>query len=277
MRILNLTAAVLAVVATMTFTTFANAQQQLRIEVVNLQGTGGYYFTPLFVGFHDGSVDLFSAGESAGDNGNPSPIQALAEGGDVAGLSAMFNNSGLVTAPAGFAGAPVFDPGDSGALDITVDPTERFFSFASMLIPSNDVFFGNGNQTAYELFDSNGDFVGPLEITINGSNLYDAGTEILDSSVAAFVPGGNGGPGDAGGPNENGLIRLLSTGAGIEDFNNKFVGVPTAAGTTITNELSGSSPIARIRITAVPEPSGIMMLGLGLVGLATGIRRRRSS
>ena len=250
-------------------------QQRLRIEVTNLQGAGGYYFTPLVVGFHDGSVDYFDSGDSAGDNANSTPVQLLAEGGDGSGLDALFSSGGRVTAPAGFAGAPVFDPGDSGVGVFDVDTSDRYFSFASMLIPTNDVFFGNNDPLGFELFDTNGAFVGPVDILIEGSDLYDAGTEVLDASTAAFVPGGSGAAGSGGGADENGVIRRLDdgSGAGFADFNNEFLGVETAAGTTISSNLSGGSQVARIRITAVPEPGGLTLLALG--GVALIARRRR--
>ena len=46
----------------------ANAQT-VRVEVENLQPADGFYFTPLWVGFHDGSFDMFDAGSAASASG----------------------------------------------------------------------------------------------------------------------------------------------------------------------------------------------------------------
>lgn len=255
----------------------ARAQQQLRIQVQNLQGPGGYYFTPLFFGFHDGTTDLYNTGDSAGDNNNPSAIQALAEGGNAAGLASLFGENGLVTSPGGFAGAPVFDPGEITTVIFNASTANRFFSFASMLIPTNDVFFGNDDPTSIEVFSAGGAFNGPIDILIGGSDLLDAGTEVLDASVAAFIPGGSGAAGPGGGPDQNGTIQLLDdgSGTGFTAFNTEFFGQSTVAGTTISTNLSAGSPIARIRITAVPEPSSLAILGLASVCGLAGLRRKR--
>jgi len=261
------------------FSANAVGQQTIRVEVENLQGAGGFYFTPVLFGLHDGTVDMFDMGDSAGNNAMGTALQALAEGGDTSGLTSLFAESGLVTSPGGFAGAPVFDPGELATVDFNASTSNRFFSFASMLIPSNDVFFGNNNPSQFEIFDANGDFTGPLEFTIQGSMLYDAGTEVLDSSVAAFVPGGSGAAGAGGGPDQNGTVQFLDdgSGTGFTAFNNEFNGQTTAAGTTVTTNLSAGSQIARIRITAVPEPNSLALLGLIGIGSLVFARRRKTT
>ena len=253
----------------------ATAQQQLQITVENLQLPGGFYFTPVWFGIHDGTFDLFDPGSAVS-----SSLEMVAEGGDVSGLQTDFTNAGftdqgVVTAPNGFAGAPVFDPTDSGSSTIVVNATniDRFFSFASMLIPSNDVYFANGNPQSLELFDAAGNFNGTQTIDILGNNLWDAGTELTDSNFAAFVAGANG----AGGTDENGVADLFDTQGEFDAFNAEFVnnGLTTPAGTSITTNLSANSTIARITITAIPEPSSIAILGLaGIAGLGM-VRRRR--
>ncbi len=255
----------LVVVASCFFAANATSAQQLQITVENLQPTGGYYFTPVWVGLHDGSFDYFDSGAVSSAS-----LEALAEGGDVSGIQgdftgAGFSEQGVVTAPAGFAGAPVFDPTDVGELFLSVSTTQRYFSFGSMLIPTNDVFFGNNDPMSHEIFDGAGNFLGPVTIEIFGSNLYDAGTENLDAATAAFIGGG--------GTDENGTVGLLD-GTDLTDFNNEFIGQTTVAGTTITESISGGTPIARITITqAVPEPSSALLIGL--VGIATLVRRRK--
>ena len=77
---------------------------------------------------------------------------------------------------------PPFAPGMSRSVTVTVDasdPKNRFMSFASMVIPSNDAFIGNDDPKAYPLFDAEGSFVGQ-SIRRMGSEVYDAGSEVND-------------------------------------------------------------------------------------------------
>ena len=56
----------------------------------------------------------------------------------------------------GTIGAPLM-PGMSRSMTFTVDTaTNRFFSFASMVVPSNDFFIGNDGAQRYQLFDDQG-------------------------------------------------------------------------------------------------------------------------
>ncbi len=251
------------------------AQQQIRVTVENLQINGGFYFTPVWFGIHDGNFDLFDAGSASS-----SSLESLAELGDVSGIQTDFSNAGfteqgVVLAPNGFAGAPVFDPTDSGSATIVINATntDRFFSFASMLIPSNDVFFGNGDPQSIELFDTSGNFNGNQTIDIFGNNLYDAGTEVTDSNFAAFVAGANA----PGGTDQNGVADRFDSQGEFDAFNAEFVnnGLSTPAGTSITNNLSAGSSIARITITAIPEPTSFSVIGLAALAGFGLIRRRR--
>ena len=52
-----------------------------------------------------------------------------------------------------------------------------------MILPSNDAFLANGNGIAHKIFDRNGNFLG-LDLTISGSDVLDAGTEINDELAA---------------------------------------------------------------------------------------------
>ena len=243
----------------------ATAQAQIEVTIENLQPSDGFFFTPVWVGFHDGSFDVQTVGEPAS---NFPGLQALAEEGMTGGVSSHFASEmpgGLdstITSPGGFAGAPVFDPGESVTTTFMVpDPaTNRYFSYASMVIPSNDAFFANGDPMALELFDAAGNFNGPVTVTIVGTDIYDAGTEVNDEMGAAFSA--------LGGmrSDENGLIAIHE---GLDDF----LGTDTAAGTTINSSLSNGGGLARITIQQVPEPTSAGMLLLGLAGLA--LRRRR--
>ena len=239
---------------------------RITVTVENLTPEGGVYFTPLWVGFHDGSFDSFNPGDPASAS-----LEMLAEGGDASGLSADIGGvagsaDGLVLAPDGFPGAPVFDPGDSAGLTIDLDPmASRYFSYASMVIPSNDAFFGNDDPTAHEIFDMTGAFTGPLDILVFGSAVWDAGTELNDGLGAPFSTLG-------GMSTDEMAVIGVHGGLGV------LLGTTTAAGTTIDPVLGDFTQpgyqLARISITRVPEPQLLALLGLG-AGVMFASRRRR--
>jgi len=240
---------------------------QIEVTIENLTPGGGLYFTPVWVGFHDGSFDTFDIGAPASAS-----LEALAEGGDAAGISADFGSvaggqQGLVFAPSGFPGAPVFDPGDSASITFNLDPgSNRFFSFASMVIPSNDAFIGNANPAAYEIFDATGVYTGPLDLLVLGSEVWDAGTEVNDGMGAPFSTLGG---------SSTDEIATIGQHAGL----GVLLGTTTAAGTTI-DPVAGDFTLngyqlARITVSRVPEPHLFAMLGLGLVAMRVAGRRRR--
>ena len=173
----------------------------------------------------------------------------------------------MITSPAGFPGAPVFDPGEQVTITVDLDETsERFFSFLSMVIPSNDNFVGNANPFAYELFDAMGNFsnIGPIEVF--GNEIWDNGTEANDNLGAAFNAAGGTGTAENGGVTAGGSIAQL-------------LGQTTAAG-TIVNSIPGSNDLlATITITQVapvPLPAALPLLLAGLGGLGFARRQRRT-
>jgi hypothetical protein len=238
----------------------ASAAVSLNVTVTNLQGEGGLFLTPIFSIFHDGTYDSFTAGELASPG-----VEAIAEEGDVSvELAATAGrNNGVILAPGGFPGAPVLDPGETVTTRFTVDPTtDRFFSFLSMIIPSNDLFIGNGNQTAYEVFDAAGNFTGIGSIFLTIANIYDAGTEVNDNLGAAF--NANGGIST----DTSEFIQLVGDISFLD-------GQPTAAGTNVSLFAGGES-LLRIDISVVPVPAALPLLlgGIGALGL---LRRRRKA
>ncbi len=57
--------------------------------------------------------------------------------------------------------------------------TNRFFSYASMVFPSNDAFIGNEDPEEIPIFDAEGNFIG-ADFIILGNQVWDAGTEVND-------------------------------------------------------------------------------------------------
>lgn len=250
------------------------AAEQVTVTIENLSSDGGLFFTPVWVGFHNGGFDVYDRGAPASPG-----LEAIAEDGVVDPIRAEFASSGagvdgVVTAPAGFAGAPVFEPGETASATFTVDPgNDRYFSYASMIIPSNDAFFANGNPTAIELFDEDGDFVGPVSFIIVGADILDAGTEQNTEQDAAFI--------NQTAPNtgldENGTVQLHP--GFIDSLGNPggtpiILGGTTASGDTIDPILGDftRSGFQVARITVVPEPTSAALAGLA--GASLLLRRR---
>jgi len=249
---------------------FHATAQVLRIEIENLSPTNGFFLTPLWFGLHDGGFDLFDVGGSA----SPA-LESLAEDGVTAGIAADFagpnRRQGVVTGPNGFGSVnpqpPLIDTGETGfaEIDIINPAAYRYFSFASMLVPSNDAFIANENQTAYEIFDALGNFSGPVVIDIFGDDVWDAGTEVNDTFGAPFSTiGGTS-------SDENGTIWPHS---GLGNFE--------GTGTPVGDIGAGLAPgagdlVARITITQVPEPSSLALAASAMFGFALfrGVRHRR--
>ncbi len=163
---------------------------KVTVKIESLVPENGVYFSPVWVGFHDGNYDLFDLGSLA----SPS-VERIAEDGDNAHLAADLaaatsgtGLSGVITSPGGFEPLPLFDPNETSTAEFTLIPKyNRYFTYAAMVVPSNDAFIGNHNPWAVELFDTAGAFTGKKIITVLGSQVWDAGTELNTEMDAAFV------------------------------------------------------------------------------------------
>ncbi|MGF1702097.1 spondin domain-containing protein [Photobacterium makurazakiensis] len=152
------------------------------IDVTITNATKNIYFTPLLVAAHSSDVYLFRSGESASPE-----VEAMAEGGDISGLSSVATNAGAIVAedPAG----GILDPGVSATASMNTGDADRL-SITAMLLPTNDGFVG---------LDSWEIPVTPGSYTIS-LNSYDAGTEANDELAASmpnppFINFGTGGTG----------------------------------------------------------------------------------
>ena len=252
------------------------AAATLRVTVENVQAVGGFSLTPFYVAFHNGSCDAFDRGSVSS-----SGVERLAELGDPSGLPperlAIDPNSTAQVISQPGNGPPTIDPGESGTTIFTLDPSggrQRYMTFLSMIVPSNDQFIGNGNPLAFEIFDDAGVFRGSQVFDITAQFAYDAGTEVNDAlDGPAFVLGVDA---TAGSP-EGGVITQ-----GVFSLD-QFLGLETPVGTItqsldIVGDLAGTS-IARIRVeevmpSPVPLPAAAPLL-LAALGSLTLIRRRR--
>lgn len=252
--------------------TSAASAANIRVSVENLAPENATLLTPLWFGFHDGgfdiydrnaSLDLFPGTEALVEDGNTGPISTqfdVVDAGEVQGT--ILGLSGANPGP--------IDAGEVASFVVEVDPTlpiNRYFSYASMVIPSNDAFIANGNPFAHPIFDDAGNFIG-ADFILLGSDVLDGGTEVNDEVPANTAFFGQTTP-DTG-VDENGVVELhpgfnpVGSGGILDD--------PQFANADFTSE---GYQVARIRVelVSVPEPSAI--LGLLAVGGAFCLKGRQ--
>ena len=152
------------------------------VEITNL--TNGIWFTPFLVAAHPDGSNLFESGQPASAN-----LQAMAEGGDISGLSADVQGLGgmVVENPA----AGLLPPGMTATAMMNTDGTSNTqLSVVAMLLPTNDAFAG---LNAIAIPEEAGTYVYNV-------NAYDAGTEANDEQLTGGgAPGAPGMPADPGG------------------------------------------------------------------------------
>ena len=240
--------------------TAASAQPVLiKVTVENLAPTNSVSFAPLQIGFGNGGFDAFNNGETAGD-----AIVSIAEGGSGSAWFPAFEAAepdavlgSVLPDPAG----PLL-PGETGTAVFSVDPsTNQFFTFASMVVPSNDYFIGNDNPAAYRVLDDDGNLlIGSISQT--GADIWDAGSEVDGPFGAAFLMGSS----NDDHIDENGVV-----GFDFMDLD-VFNGLETAAGYTFDRQFGASDEVYRISFEIVPAPGALGVLAMG--GLLVARRRR---
>ena len=232
---------------------------QVRVTVQNLAHANDVSFAPLRLGFNNGTFDAFNNGQTP-----TAPIISIAEGGSGMDWFPAFATSDptatlgtVVPSPAG-----PLQPGVTATADFSVDRTvNRFFTFGSMVVPSNDHFIGNDSPTAYMLFNAAGN-LNITTISQFGRDIWDNGSELEDPANAAFLVGG--------------VNAQRTPQNGVDNFNfsllNTFNGLTTSAGYVFNRQFGANDEIYRITFALVPAPSAAGLFGLaGLVAL----RRRR--
>lgn len=233
---------------------------QLRITVENLAPTNSVSFAPLRFGFHDGTFDYFNTGQAA----NAAAI-SIAEGGSGVDFFPFFASQ----QPNGISGSVVPNPpgpllpGGKATAVVSVDSAvNRFFTFGSMVVPSNDYFIGNDSPTQYMIFDAMGNLA-RNSIMQRARDIWDAGSEVDGPFGSAFLVGSNNSDRIA----DNGVVEF-----DFADLATNFNGLTTGAGYVFDSQLTAETGVYRITFEVVPTPGTLALAGL--TGLAAFRRRR---
>lgn len=238
----------------------------VRVTIQSLSNSTGIAFSPLIASAHNGSVDNFDSGSAASAG-----VENVAELGSV---GAMLINEILTAQPSAVA-VPLANadssfgpllPGATQSAILSLDPVDnRYFSYLAMAVPSNDMFIGNDNPTARELFDAGGNFIGQ-NFMVNGSNIWDAGTEVNGLVGSAFIAGQDA----TAGADENGVIQPANLATAFSFY----VGQTTGPGYVFSGGPAADTPIVAISFAVVPEPASFSLIGVGCIALLATMRRR---
>lgn len=233
-----------------TWAPFAHAETvHVRIERA-VEGANRPALTPMWIALHDGKFDFFDAGQVATNE-----LRAIAELGEHDSLRSLFADHGVD----GVAGQmPLTQDNPVAQATLEVDSsTHRFLSFAAMVLPSNDIFYGNDDPRQFEVFDSDGRF-SPVELLLTKSAWWDAGSEINNKSPsggAAFILGAD----PADGVDSRGTVTPFAE----LSFYNGATLVNGERFETLPQATEEFEPM--VRITIVPEPSSPTFLVLTIL------------
>lgn len=236
--------------------------QAAEFEVTVTNITAGVYFTPLIASAHPANVAMFELATEASPQ-----LQAIAEGGDVAGMVELLESVGASVST----GGGLLGPGQSETLTVSTSDTNTRLSLSSMLLPTNDGFLGINSVSL------------PSSAGVTEYHFargYDAGTEANDEII------GSGAPGEAGFPAPPPVVASgtgtggIGVPASIEGFVAVHRGVlgdlDSEGGYSDINSAvhTFNSPVARISVTMI---GGGDDAGPSTVGNLSGVTYSRSA
>ena len=160
-----------------------------QVTVRNTSDQTGYpgMLSPLMWMLHNSSIPLFRLEEDATPG-----LEALAEAGDPTVLLQEMTDAngvmmtGTVSVPDGATEPRPLEPGEAYVFTVTPEGSDRLFSFASMVVPSNDTFAAFSDGGIALLNDagaprSDGDIAEDVAIMLRA---WDAGTEANQAGAA---------------------------------------------------------------------------------------------
>ncbi len=211
----------------------------VRVVAQNLAPANSVTFAPLRVGFNGGTFDSFDVGMAASE-----AIVSIAEGGSGSAWFPAFARADRTATLGTTVGTPAGPllPGATVTSDFVVDTeVNPYFTFGSMVVPSNDHFIGNDSPTEYQLFNPDGTLA-IQSISLHGSDVWDAGSEVTDPAGAAFLVVGD----NSLKTPENGVVNFNFTE--LDAYN----GLMTAAGYVFDRQFEADDLIYRISFEVIP-------------------------
>ncbi|MGK7958026.1 MAG: spondin domain-containing protein [Crocosphaera sp.] len=289
-------------------TTAATAQAiTLKVEVDNLGPDGGVALTPVWVGFHDGSFDSYNGGLPS-ERG----LEQIAEDGiadTIAqdfldnltyvqdGVGGIFDADQVGTRVDGSVGGSAITAGTSAMMtfEVTPDESNRWFSYVSMILPSNDYYVANGNPFAHDLMPLFEDPNATLSFTVGAAGtVNDAGTEVNDFDTSAGnalfgIPGGQPVPGvgaDQGGVNANvsePFANFLNRPDGFDtdfaslNFNDTTLYTDGGVAQFTISVVEDEPPVEETPVAVPESPTTVGLMAMAGLFFFGGFRRRHHS
>lgn len=163
------------------------------VTIVNEAPMNGTCVTPIWVGIHEGTFWVGVHGGTFDTYNNEEavlgPFDSLTKNGHNVPLKEAFVANGTIWD--GVVGEAPLCPGETSTLDFEFtagkEDTSYYFSYASMVIPSNLAWVSSGNPTAYPVIDEmTAEFL-PVTIDVTGSDVLDTGAEVNDELPASMA------------------------------------------------------------------------------------------
>ena len=250
-----------------------SAPTRVIVTIENLAPSFGTFLTPVWVGFHEGQFDTYDGNTPASNDPRPGSVamERLCEDGNNGPISEDFAalSAGIDATIAG-ANGPLA-PGDVVTKTFLLDANDanhRFFSYASMILPSNDFCISNGSPVRHPVFDESGQFIA-RDFFVAGAEVLDAGTEVNDEVPANTAFFGQVTP-DTG-VDENGTIGTLGGDRPAIGFRPRGEGgIIDDPRFRMADFLAPGFPVAKISFVAAPAITERVDFHVRLKGRARG-------
>ena len=179
-------------------TVSADGNTSYHVTITNI--TSSINFTPILLASHRKGVSLYELGSAASNE-----LTAIAEGGDIAPLSAVLQDDPRVADVQD--SGDLLGPGESVTVTLSATHGAHNISMASMMLPTNDGFIALNSVKA------------PRHGTVTYySPGYDAGSEPNDE-LCISIPGPTcGGEGPSPGAGGEGYVHIIRGIHGIGDL-----------------------------------------------------------